>query len=90
MNTKYAVYSAETGLNTLYDTKQEAVDAFWVNVVALAKSHFHNTAYMVVEQNEGGTETWFNDNNQEIERPLTAAEKEAILEKHRAKTAVLP
>jgi hypothetical protein len=90
MTTKYAVYSAQVGENVLYDTKEQAIDAFWVNVVALAKSHFHNTSYMVVEQNEDGTETWFNDNNQEIERPLTTAEKEAILEKYKARAVVLP
>ena len=90
MNTKYAVYSAQVGESVLYDTKEQAIDAFWINVVSLAKSHFHNTSYMVVEQNEDGTETWFNDNNQEIERPLTAAEKEAILEKYKAMKVTLP
>jgi hypothetical protein len=79
MITKYAVYEATNGENTLYDTKEEAIEAFWVNVIALAKSNYHNTAYMVVEQNEDGSETWFNDNNKEIENPKTVAEKLKLL-----------
>jgi hypothetical protein len=63
----------------LYDTKAEALQAFWVNVVVFAKTHFHNTSYMVVEQNENGTETWFNDYNQEIDKPMTPEEIEAII-----------
>jgi hypothetical protein len=34
---------------------------------------------MVVEQNENGTETWFNDYNQEIDKPMTPEEIEAII-----------
>jgi hypothetical protein len=67
MKIKYAVYDAITGENTLYDSKEQALEAFWAYVVALAKSHFNNSAYTVVEQYEDGTEKWFNDNNQEIE-----------------------
>lgn len=74
MTTKYAVYNATSGENVLYDTKDEALQAFWTNVVAFAKSHFHDTAYMVVEQNENGTETWYNDQNQEIDKPMTSSE----------------
>ena len=79
MTTKYAVYSATTGENTLYDTKEQALQAFWTNVVNFAKSHYYNTAYMVVEQNPDGSATWYNDKNQEIDRPMTAAEIENIL-----------
>lgn len=75
MNTKYAVYNMEDGTNTLYDTKEMAVDAFWKNVVSLARSHAHNTAYMVVEQYEDGSEKWYNDNNQEIDRPQSLEER---------------
>ena len=79
MTNKYAVYNANNGENTLYDTKEQALQAFWGNVVAFAKSHFNNTAYMVVRQNDDGSETWFNDNNQEIDRPLSTDEIEAVL-----------
>jgi hypothetical protein len=79
MTIKYAVYNATNGENVLYETKEEALQAFWVNVVKFAKSHFHNSAYMVVQQNEDGSETWFNDNNQEIDKPLSADEIEQIL-----------
>lgn len=74
MTTKYAVYNPYSGEHTLFDTKDEALQDFWAIVISYAKSHMHNTAYMVVEQNEDGTETWFNDNNQEIERIRTPAE----------------
>ena len=78
MTFKYATYNVN-GENTLHDTKEEALQAFWSNVVAFAKSHFHNSAYMVIQQNEDGTETWFNDNNQEIDKPLTFEEIEAMI-----------
>lgn len=68
METKYAVYNPQTGENILYGTKEEALQQFWANVIYFAKTHFHNTAYMVVEKNNDGTERWFNDNNEEIER----------------------
>ena len=76
---KYAVYSAITGENIIYDTKEEALQAFWTNVVSFAKSHFHNTAYTIVQQNEDGSETWFNDQNQEIEKPMSDQEIENLI-----------
>ena len=78
MTIKYATYNID-GKNTIHDTKEEALRVFWSSVVLFAKSHFNNTAYMVVEQNEDGSETWYNDNNQEIDKPLTEAEIEEIL-----------
>ena len=75
MNIKYAIYDAKNGENIIYNTKEEAIDAFWLHVISFAKSHFHNTAYMTVQYNEDGSETWFNDSNQEIEKPMTAQEK---------------
>lgn len=96
MTTKYAIYSAETGENVFFETKEEAIEAFWNFVIFIATNHFHNTAYMVVETNEDGTETWYNDNNQEIERPKTAAEMLALYEaarearKLKASVEVLP
>lgn len=79
MATKYAVYDAKNGKNIIYNTKEEALQAFWVNVVGFAKSHFHNTAYTVIETDENGIETWFNDNNQEINKPMTAADIEEMI-----------
>lgn len=90
MTTKYAVFNPTTGENVLYDTKEEAIEVFWITVISIARSHLHNTSYMVVEQNEDGSETWFNDNNQEIERPRTAAEMLALLERYKARAATLP
>ena len=79
MITKYAVYNATSGENILYDSRDEAIQAFWANVVNFAKSQFHDTAYTVVEQHEDGTETWYNDQNQEIDKPKTISEIEEII-----------
>lgn len=81
MAIKYGVYSAVTGENTVYDTKEEALQAFWVNVVSFAKSHFHNTAYTIIDQKDDGTEVWYNDNNEEIDKPMSKEEIETILSK---------
>ena len=80
MTTKYAVYDARSGENIIYNTKEEALQAFWVNVVDFAKSHFHNTAYTAIETDENGIEIWYNDNNQEIDKPMTAADIEEFVE----------
>jgi hypothetical protein len=81
MAIKYGVYSAVTGENTVYNTKEQALQAFWVNVVSFAKSHFHNTSYTIIDQKEDGTEVWYNDNNEEIDKPMSKEEIEAILSK---------
>jgi hypothetical protein len=96
MNTKYAVYDAKNGENIMYNTKEEALDAFWVGVISFAKKHFHNTAYMTVQYNEDGTETWFNDSNIEIDRPKTKEELAELLnlskisEENKTSVEVLP
>ena len=83
MSTKYAVYFMSNGENKLYDTKELALEAFWNQVVGVALSLCHNTAYMVVEQNENGSEVWYNDNNEEISRPKSHAEIKELIEKAR-------
>ena len=80
MTTKYAVYNPMSGENIVFETKEEAILNFWNFAIQIARSHFHNTAYMVVETNEDGSETWYNDDNQEIERPKTQEEILAIYE----------
>jgi hypothetical protein len=60
------------GENVLFDTKEEALQEFWKNVVAVAISHCHNTAYMIVEQNEDGSEIWRNDNEEVIRKPISS------------------
>lgn len=80
MNTKYAVYNAVTGENVFYDTQEDALLAFWQNVMSFAVSHFHNTAYTVVETNDDGSETWYNDKNEEIQKPKTAKQIQFMLE----------
>lgn len=78
---KYGVFDNNTGLYTFVETKDEALRLFWSNVVAVARTHFHGTAYVTVIQNENGTETWLNDAGEEIDRPRTPAEIEALIKK---------
>lgn len=85
MTKKFGVYNANKGEYDFYDTQEKALEAFWVNVVATARSHYHNTAYTVISQNEDGSETWFNDNNQEIEKTKTAQEIKELIDKSRGK-----
>ena len=87
MNTKYAVYNLINGENVLFDTKEEALQEFWKNVVAVAISHCHNTAYMVVEQNEDGSEIWRNDNEEVIRKPISSFQIQKYIESARGTSA---
>lgn len=78
---KYGVFNNNTGEYTFVETKDEALQLFWSNVVEVARTHFHGTAYVTVTQNEDGTETWLNDAGEEIDRPKTPAEIEALVKK---------
>lgn len=84
MTKQYIVFDAATGKNNRYDTKEEAIEAFWKNVIKFAKSHFNNNVYLVAETMPNGAERWYNDKNQEIDRPMTPQEIEALIEKVRA------
>jgi hypothetical protein len=93
MSIKYAVYKPTTGENILYETKEEAIESFWLDVIKMAREACHNTAYMVVEQNEDGSETWYNDNNMEIEKPVSQEEIErwlSITQQNKTPVEVLP
>lgn len=79
MITQYVVYNAKTNRNEFYDTKAEATLAFWHNVVAFARSHYYNTAYMVVEKNDDGSEKWYNDKANVIDAPKTIAEIDQLI-----------
>ena len=83
MTKKYAVYDAVSGTNMLFDTKEEALQAFWAYVVEIARKTFHNNAYTIVEQNADNTETWYNDNNEEIDKAQTPAEIENAIKRAR-------
>jgi len=80
MITKYAVYNPLTGENELYETKDEALVRFWSIVVEFARSYMHGTAYTVIEQHDDGTETWYNDQNQEIDKTKTTQEIEEFIQ----------
>ena len=77
----YAVFDCNTGEYTRVATQEEALQLFWSRVVEVARTHFHGTAYVTVIQNENGTETWLNDAGEEIDRPRTPAEIEALIKK---------
>lgn len=81
MTTKYAVYNPHTGLNDMYETKEEALQAFWLIAINFVIPMVHNTAYMTVQVNEDGSETWFNDSEQEIQRPLTPEEIQTLVKR---------
>jgi hypothetical protein len=78
---KYGVFNNNTGEYTFVETKEEALQLFWSNIVEVARMHFHGTAYVKVTQNEDNTETWVNDCSEEIEKHKTPAEIEALIKK---------
>ena len=78
---KYGVLNPKTGETTIHDTKEEALMIFWTRMVDFAKPHFHNSSYTIVEQHDDGTETWINDQNEEIQKPKTPQEIEEYLMK---------
>ncbi len=80
MQTKYGVFNIELGGYVFYETKEQALSAFWCNVIATVKSHYHNTAYSTVIVNDDGTETWYNDSGEAIEKIQTAEEIKNLLE----------
>jgi hypothetical protein len=85
----YAVFDCNTGEYTRVTTQEEALQLFWSRVVEVARTHFHGTAYVTIQQNDNGTETWINDAGHEIDRPRTA-EEIAELIKRRPPVEILP
>ena len=90
MITKYAVYDASTGCNVIYDNKNEALQAFWVNVVYTAMNFYHNTPYMIVEIDENGLETWKTISEEIITKPVSEAEIENYVANSITKIVTLP
>lgn len=76
MITKYSVINPTNGENVLYDTKEEALAAFWDLVMYMVNMHFHNTPYVLVDIDDNGVETWRNVDGEEVIRPLTPEEME--------------
>ena len=86
---RYAVFDCTTGEYTRVATQDEALQLFWSRVVEVARTHFHGTAYVTVQQNEDGTETWINDAGHEIDRPRTTEEIQALIQR-RPPVEILP
>lgn len=83
MNTVYLVYNPLTGDSSSYNTKDEALEAFWNIVVSFALQYMNGTPYTIIEQLGDGIEKCYTDKNQEIQSPWTSEEIEAIIEKSR-------
>lgn len=63
---KYGVLNPSNGETTIVASKEEALELFWSRLIEFAAPFFHNTVYVSIQENEDGTTTWFNDQNQEI------------------------
>lgn len=83
MTTKYAVYNPTNGESILVDTEEQATELFWGFMIQLALPYFHNTPYMLVEQNEDSSEVWKNIDTDVIEKPKTFAEIALLVEANR-------
>lgn len=63
---KYVTLNPDTGSHVFHDTPEQAIEAFNAQVIALAKSYFHNAVYAVVTYNADGSETWENQDGEHI------------------------
>jgi hypothetical protein len=48
---KYGVFNPLNGETTLLDSKEEAMQLFWIRMIQLTLPHFHNTPYMTIIKN---------------------------------------
>jgi len=83
MTIKYAVYNPTNGESILVDTEEHATELFWGYMIQMALPFFHNTPYMLVEQNEDGSEVWKNIDAEVIEKPKTFSEMALLIEANR-------
>lgn len=68
---KYGVFNAKSGVTDFVSTQTEAEDLFIQYAKELLKEHFHGTAYVAVEVDENGVETWKNTEGDQIEAILS-------------------
>jgi thymidine phosphorylase len=83
MSLKYGVLDIKTGETTFVSSKEEAVEIFWKRMISFALPFFHNTPYVIIEEQTDGSSKWFNSNNEDIERILSFEEMNLLLEKER-------
>ena len=77
MKIKYGVLNPLTGETDRFDSKAEAMQVFWKRMYEIAIEHFHSTAYVIINENDDGSELWYNDQSEPIARILSNAEIEA-------------
>lgn len=82
---KYGVLLPENGETTIVESKEEAVKLFWERMIKFSLPFFHDTVYVTIQYNDDGLETWFNDQNTEIEKILTLEEQQALIDASREK-----
>lgn len=82
MTVKFVVYNPVSGMPSLYDTKDEALTAFWNIVVGYIYQYMGKTAYTRVEISEDGSETYFNDQEDEINFHMTVPQIEEMIAKY--------
>lgn len=82
---KYGVYDSELGITIVVDTEDEAVELFWKKMIKFSYPFFHNTSYVSIDYNDDGTEIWYNDNNNVIDKILTKEEKLNLIELSKTK-----
>lgn len=75
MTNRYAVFNTQDGTYTKYDTEQEALENFWINLLAFAYPYFHNTPYSIIKVLEDGSEEWQNAKQEIIQNPMLEKEK---------------
>lgn len=75
---KYGVIDLENGETTIIDTKEEAIKLFVERMINFSLPYFHNTPFISIEFNDDGTETWYNESEQEIDKILTYSEIEKL------------
>jgi len=89
MTVRYSVHDPKTGDNTRVESQEEAISLFWQRMVDFALPYFHNTIYSTVEIREDGSEVWTNESGDEVEKPLSLAEKLAAIQSKKPKVKAI-
>lgn len=76
---KYGVILPSSGETTIVSTKEEAINLFWERMVEFSFPYFHNTFYVSIDYNDDGTETWYNESEDEIDKILSIQERDELI-----------
>lgn len=83
MTIKYSVHNPITGIPSLHDTREQALEEFWRVIISYMYAHMGNTAYTKIEILENGTELHFNDREENIDQMLSLAEIENMIAQYK-------